>query len=745
MYTIHESSDRQYYTIDCLSDLKPSKPLYEAPDGQLFTVQCFYSQRYGIELTEPDIPCIRIQTEDRDVFKQKLLPVETKADDTENQLNLIIGDLESRDRTDIERFCSIIEGTVVSDLLSQKRYKWSESLWFVRLQDMLSIPKALSEPILTIRKARHPESGSDVYPMSARCRGYCVIIDNQLFHSGSLRQIFRKGSRADAYRLSHVFRELHFRVRHLMNKTAEEMVDLLEALSDDNELYSHNALVVIILSHGNESGVEGTDRIAVPIEAVLEMFNNENCPKLVDKPKVFFINACRGATIDPGLRSLGATASEPAVADVPRSIPTWSDMFVYFSTVEGYVSPRNPLMGSWFGYELAHCLAQYSAIEHLNDLMTTIVAQKLHNRESKVDSQVVKQALETLNKGRLKKLYFNPVINNSNGTETDSENVLLIIIANIESRGRTDIQTFGLTIENSGLITHELDRLYLNSKWMTRLRDLINTSRESNKVLTVQKAQKLKSYKSGDVYPMTRRVRGFCIIINNQSFADPKLSFRSGSRADAYRLSDVFSQLGFDVHMYDNQTSDQMKKLLMGFRNRETELSVHEALVVIILSHGREDGVHGSDGQVVPVDTILRYFNNNNCPVLFRKPKMFFISACRGGALDRGVFVELVAQGPQAMDYSPRERVPMWSDMFVYYSAIQGYVSPRNKTTGSWFGYELAHCLAQYSATEHLNDLMTIKVAQEVDHRISQIQDIGIIKTAIECKTLGVVKKVRKN
>ncbi|CAG2181748.1 unnamed protein product [Oppiella nova] len=147
-------------------------------------------------------------------------------------------------------------------------------------------------------------------------------------------------------------------------------------------------------------------------------------------------------------------------------------------------------------------------------------------------------------------------------------------------------------------------------------------------------------------------------------FADrvPELPFRSGSRADAYRLSDVFSQLGFDVQMYDNQTSG----------NRGTELSAHEALVVIILSHSCEDGVHGSDGQVVPVPTILGYFNNYNCPVLFRKPKMFFISACRGSALDRGVFVEFVAEGPQAMDYSPRERVPMWSDMFVYYSAIQG-------------------------------------------------------------------------
>ena len=130
---------------------------------------------------------------------------------------------------------------------------------------------------------------------------------------------------------------------------------------------------------------------------------------------------------------------------------------------------------------------------------------------------------------------------------------------------------------------------------------------------------------------MHRKVRGFCIIINNQVFEDPELTFRSGSRADAYRLSDVFSQLGFDVQMFANRTSDQMKELLMRFRDKEADLSAHDALAVIILSHGCEDGVYGSDGQVVPVETILRYFNNDNCTALIGKPKIFFLTACRGG------------------------------------------------------------------------------------------------------------------
>jgi hypothetical protein len=200
----------------------------------------------------------------------------------------------------------------------------------------------------------------------------------------------------------------------------------------------------------------------------------------------------------------------------------------------------------------------------------------------------------------------------------------------MESMDWKGIKKCGHTMKTSGLLIHELCEHYSTAQWLTRLRDLVFTGREFTSKLTLRKARKIKSTKRGDVYPMHKKERGFCIIINNQMFADPELTFRSGSRADAYRLSDVFSQLGFDVQMFANRTSDQMKELLMRFRDKEADLSTHDALAVIILSHGCKDGVYGSDGQVVPVETILRYFNNN-CMSLIGKPKIFFVTACRGG------------------------------------------------------------------------------------------------------------------
>ena len=51
------------------------------------------------------------------------------------------------------------------------------------------------------------------------------------------------------------------------------------------------------------------------------------------------------------------------------------------------------------------------------------------------------------------------------------------------------------------------------------------------------------------VYPMTKKRRGFCMIINNEKFDVEKMHTRLGSSVDAENLLNLFSQLGFDVRM----------------------------------------------------------------------------------------------------------------------------------------------------------------------------------------------------
>ena len=56
----------------------------------------------------------------------------------------------------------------------------------------------------------------------------------------------------------------------------------------------HSSVVVILMSHGDLHGIYGTDEHIVRLTEIQDKFTGRNCPALVDKPKIFFVQACRG-------------------------------------------------------------------------------------------------------------------------------------------------------------------------------------------------------------------------------------------------------------------------------------------------------------------------------------------------------------------------------------------------------------------------------------------------------------------
>ncbi|CAG2106003.1 unnamed protein product, partial [Medioppia subpectinata] len=646
----------------------------------------------------------------------------------DTQLVKLIHDIKARGAADANRLCKLLidsglVGAVTNDSsdidLSQDD---GPSRCLELLKVVLSCVSSMDTNARTVTKATAIQSTAygNVYPMSRKPRGYCVIIDNEKFNIESLKR--RLGTKADANRLSSVFHQLFFDVKLYRNKTAQQMETLLTDIAADKALEGHNALAVIMLSHGSKEGIYGTDGFTVALKDILEMFNNEKCPQLIDKPKMFFINACRGCNIkfellytkiDPGIRkSLGATAAPV--------LTTWSDMFVYYSSIQGYISTRNILNGSWFGQELADCLAESAHREHLNDIMTIDVAKRVSEKIAQIKDQSTKQAIETLIRGSVKKENCKP------------DTQLPTLIINIASRSGSEVNRLCELMVSSGLVVEDCGQCVnegslCSSTWLADIMSsimMVNTGE-----LTVTKATQLKDTKHGDVYPMARKPRGYCVIIDNESFEDKSLEFRFGSIADVRRLSTVFEQLFFDVKLYNNQKAEQMKTRLADIA-ADSALVGHDALVVIMLSHGSEEGIYGTDGVTVNLNTILEMLNNENCPQLIDKPKMFFTNACRGGKYDPGIRKSLGR--PQLLS--------TWSDMFVYYSSIEGYVSKRDTLSGSWFGQYLAICLAELAHREHLNDIVTIQVAKRVGDMCGE-SDSQSRKQAVETHIRGSVKK----
>ena len=60
----------------------------------------------------------------------------------------------------------------------------------------------------------------------------------------------------------------------------------------------YSCFMAFIMSHGNEKGITGKDGNQVEIETLSSFFTPDQCEGLKDKPKIFFIQACRGSQKD---------------------------------------------------------------------------------------------------------------------------------------------------------------------------------------------------------------------------------------------------------------------------------------------------------------------------------------------------------------------------------------------------------------------------------------------------------------
>ena len=120
-----------------------------------------------------------------------------------------------------------------------------------------------------------------------------------------------------------------------------------------------DAFVCCVLSHGAEKVVLGVDGKKRPISEITSAFNGTHCSALLGKPKVFFIQACQGHSLQPGYVADDLTF-EMQEQDTPQLvfIPAEADFLVAMATVEKYQAVRHTVNGSWFIQSLCEQLRE---------------------------------------------------------------------------------------------------------------------------------------------------------------------------------------------------------------------------------------------------------------------------------------------------------------------------------------------------------------------------------------------------
>jgi hypothetical protein len=212
--------------------------------------------------------------------------------------------------------------------------------------------------------------------MSSWPHGLAVIINNERFQ----RQRDREGTEIDEKNLVQVLRYLGYSVDVYQNCDAQSILNIM----DDYRTRDHwnsDSFICCILSHGRMGQIYGSDSLMVSLDDITNKLNGDNCKSLASKPKMFFLQACRGTLKDKGVNveadddefeesRVLSQSGVRVMSDDDSKIPSAKDFYFGYATTSGHVAWRDLDNGSWYISELCRNLASYARFASLNDMMT---------------------------------------------------------------------------------------------------------------------------------------------------------------------------------------------------------------------------------------------------------------------------------------------------------------------------------------------------------------------------------------
>nr|CAB3262212.1 uncharacterized protein LOC100178691 [Phallusia mammillata] len=209
------------------------------------------------------------------------------------------------------------------------------------------------------------------YNMSYKKRGCFLIFSQENFDNGMPT---RKGTKIDAFNIFEAAAKLGFEfINTFHDSKKSEILNWLHRVSNATHA-EYDCFGCAILTHGDKGDVLYARDAAMKLTDFTEPFTAKRCPSLVGKPKLFFVQACRGLKMDEGVEVTQNMDVVDGAEDENDSvlIPNEADFLLAQSTVPGYVAWLNSGNGSWFVQCFCECIHRFGGHMEIMQIMTRV-------------------------------------------------------------------------------------------------------------------------------------------------------------------------------------------------------------------------------------------------------------------------------------------------------------------------------------------------------------------------------------
>ncbi|XP_067947132.1 cell death protein 3-like [Watersipora subatra] len=242
--------------------------------------------------------------------------------------------------------------------------------------------------------------------MTTPVRGRCLIINNIHFAApdGSVDSdgSERAGSQIDQQNIDGLFKSLSF-----VNKIHEDLPaqEMLRAIHEETEVEDHKdygMFVLVVMTHGNETHLYGTDQQAIPRSSVYDLLSPRCFPHMAGKPKLLIFESSYGNSYDLPFENiphfyrspdptptvvLPSTSSSQSTSTNSTDFLARDDFFIMNPSFPGYISGRHVAHGSFFIRALVEAFYKHSCHRDVKRLFEEQIAKKARAKSIEVNNR----------------------------------------------------------------------------------------------------------------------------------------------------------------------------------------------------------------------------------------------------------------------------------------------------------------------------------------------------------------------